>query len=43
MKVKELDPYDGMWSAKSLSNLVWDVSKYVEFLGILDEEVMKCR
>lgn len=43
VKVKELDPYDGMWSAKSLSNFVWDVSKYVEFLEILDEEVMKCR
>jgi len=38
VKVKEPDSYDGMRSAKTLGNFLWDMEQYLEHLGMFDEE-----
>ena len=39
VKVKELESYDRTRSAKTLGNFLWDMEKYLERLGLSDDEM----
>eukprot|EP00253_Pinus_taeda_P009588 PITA_09588 len=38
VKVKEPDSFDGIRSAKTLGNFLWDMEQYFERLGLSDDE-----